>query len=78
MQVKQQIRGLYLGNIPFRGVITEMRPLTVRTDGCFVYFVALSEPVTVFGEQRDSLVVNAKFDGSPSSYTRYTDSISAA
>jgi hypothetical protein len=72
MQVNQPVTGNYMGQ-EFSGVIAEMRALTVKTDGCFEYMVSLSEPVTVFGTERDSLCVYAKFDGTPSSYTRYSD-----
>lgn len=77
MQTSQQVSGLYLGSIPFRGVITEMRRLTVKTDCCFEYMIDLLEPVTVYGEQRSNLVVFAQFDGAPSSYTKFTDSLVA-
>lgn len=78
MQTNQQVSGLYLGSVPFRGVITGMRRLSVKTDDCFEYIIDLLAPVTVYGEQRNDLVVFAKFDGTPSSYTKYTDSLQAA
>ena len=77
MQTNQQVSGTYCG-AAFSGVITEMRRLTVKTDGCFEYMVKLAQPVTVFGLERYSLCIHAKFDGTPSSYTKFTDSLEAA
>lgn len=77
MQTNQQVTGTYCG-AKFSGVIAEMRRLTVRTDGCFEFTVALDQPLTVYGHTRDTLVVHAKFDGTPSSYTKHTDSMEAA
>ena len=77
MQVNQQVSGTYCGSI-FSGVIAEMRRLTVKTDGCFEYIVKLNAPMTVYGHERDTLVVYAKFDGSPSSYTKFEDKMEAA
>jgi hypothetical protein len=77
MQVNQQVSGNYCG-AKFSGVIAQMRRLTVRTDGCFEFMVSLAEPLTVYGHTRDTLCINAKFDGTPSSYTKYTDSLEAA
>ena len=77
MQTNQQVSGTYCG-AAFSGVITEMRRLTVKTDGCFEYMVKLAQPVTVFGLERDSLCIHAKFDGTPSSYTKHADSMEAA
>lgn len=55
----------------FEGVITDKRSITVKTDGCCVFMVNLSKPVTVHGLERDSLCVHARFDGTPSSYSRF-------
>lgn len=77
MEATQQVRGTYMGN-EFNGVITAMRRLTVKTDGCFEYMIKLAQPVTVFGTERDSLCLYAGFDGEPSSYTKYTDRLVAA
>lgn len=77
MQANQQVTGTYCG-AKFSGVIAEMRRLTVHTDGCFEFMVKLSHPLTVYGHTRDTLCINAKFDGSPSSYTKHTDSMVAA
>lgn len=77
MQTNQQVTGTYCG-AKFSGVIAEMRRLTVRTDGCFEFIVKLAQPLTVYGHTRDTLLINAKFDGTPSSYTKYTDSMVAA
>ena len=72
MQTTQQVTGTYCG-AKFSGTISEMRRLTVRTDGCFEFMVKLSEPLTVYGETRDMLCIYAKFDGTPSSYTKHLD-----
>jgi hypothetical protein len=77
MQTNQQVTGRYCG-AEFSGKIVEMRLLTVKTDGCFEYTVQLDKPLTVYGQERDVLLVNAKFDGSPSSYTKYSDMLEAA
>ena len=77
MQTNQQVSGTYCG-AEFLGVITEMRRLTVKTDGCFEYMVKLAYPVVVYGHERNSLCVYAKFDGTPSSYTKFADSLEAA
>lgn len=77
MQTNQQVRGIYCGT-QFGGVIAEMRRLTVRTDGCFEFVVKLPAPLTVYGHERDTLIVHAKFDGAPSSYTKFSDMLEAA
>jgi hypothetical protein len=77
MQVNQQVSGNYHG-IKFSGAIAEMRALTVRTDGCFEFMVKLAQPLTVYGTERDRLCIYAKFDGTPSSYTKFTDELAAA
>lgn len=78
MNAGQQIVGAYMGNIAISGKITEMRALTVRTDGCFEYMIDLDQPIMVFGEHRKNCIIHAKFDGQPSSYTKHTDWIKAA
>lgn len=78
MQVNQQVIGQYCAGIPFRGVITEKRSLTVKTDGCCEYMIHLEAPIEVFGEQRNKVCLYARFDGQPSSYTKHTDWIKAA
>jgi hypothetical protein len=77
MQVGQKITGAYLGDFEIKGTITELRRLTVRTDGCFEYMIDLDHPIVVYGEERKNCIINAKFDGSPSSYTKHTDWIKA-
>jgi hypothetical protein len=77
MEAGQQVSGEYYGQ-KFHGVITEQRALTVRTDGAFERFIDLSAPITVFGTERNSIVVYTKYDGSPSSYTKYSDSLQVA
>lgn len=78
MQVNQKVSGMYLGEIPFTGVIVASRALTVRTDGCMEFTVQLDAPVTAYGLRRDVILMNTKFDGSRSSYSRYTDCMAAA
>jgi len=73
MRVGTRVKGLYCGDIEFTGTIEEMRMLTVRTDGCFEFFVTLDQPVVYNGTERDTLVMYTKFDGSQSSYTRGTE-----
>ena len=77
MNTNQQVTGNYYG-APFSGVITSKRMLTVKTDGCFEFSVNLEKPITVFSQERDSILVYAKFDGSPSSYTKFRDELKAA
>ena len=77
MQVGQQVKGSYMGH-QFAGVIESQRPLSVPTDGAFERFVKLTAPIVVFGLERSTLVMFTKYDGSPSSYTRYSESMEAA
>lgn len=77
MQTNQQVIGSYMGT-PFAGVITEKRSITVKTDGCCEFMVTLTKPVTVYGLERYSLCVHAKFDGTPSSYSRFDSWMVAA
>ena len=63
--------------VAFAGTIDAMRALTVTTDGCFEYSISLDEPIVVFGTKRDHVLMYAKFDGTPSSYTRHTDHITS-
>lgn len=73
MQKGQKITGSYMGEMQISGFVTEMRPIYVKTDGCFEYMIDLDYPIVVFGESRTKCVIHAKFDGSPSSYTKFTD-----
>lgn len=77
MQVNQNVSGIYMGT-PFAGVITEKRSITVKTDGCCEFMVQLATPLTIFGLERDRLCVHAKFDGTPSSYSRFDSWLVAA
>ena len=77
MQVNQQVSGVYMG-IPFSGVVTEKRSITVKTDGCCEFMVQLAAPMTIFGLERDGLCVHAKFDGTPSSYSKFDSWMVAA
>ena len=76
MQTNQQVTGSYCG-AEFSGKILEMRRLTVKTDDCFEYTIQLDKPLTVYGYERDVLLMNAKFSGEPSSYTGFSDSLAA-
>jgi hypothetical protein len=78
MNKGQKIVGAYMGGIAISGTITDMRRLSVKTDDCFEYMIDLDSPIVVFGERRNRCIINAKFDGSSSSYTRHTDWIRAA
>ena len=77
MQVNQKVQGSYCGH-SFVGVIEEKRPVYVPTDGAFLHYVRLDEPMTIFGEARDVLCLYTKHDGSPSSYTKFSDWMRAA
>ena len=77
MQVNQQVKGTYCGT-SFVGVISEMRLLSVKTDGCFEFIVNLAKPITVFGKERGRICVYVKFDGTPSSYTNFSDFLQSA
>lgn len=77
MQVNQQVSGSYMGNA-FSGVITGKRSITVKTDGCCEFMVQLAAPMTIFGTERDSICVHAKFDGTPSSYSKFDSWMVAA
>lgn len=72
MDVGQKVTGNYLG-FQFDGVVSERRFLTVPTDGCVLHIITLETPMNIFGLERDELVVHTLYDGSPSSYTRYSD-----
>lgn len=76
MQSGQQVTGTYMGH-KFSGVVTESRSLTVNTDGCVEHMIDLDSPIIVFGTERTSLCVYCRWDGSPSSYTRFTDNMTA-
>lgn len=77
MKANDKVTGTYCG-AAFSGVITEMRCLTVKTDGAFEFSIDLDSPIVVFGETRNQVLMFAKFDGSSSSYTKHQDSLAAA
>jgi hypothetical protein len=77
-QVGQQVTGKYLGKIAFSGKLVDRRSLTVKTDGAVEYSVELDQPIVVFGTERNHVLMVAKWDGTPSSYTKFTDSLAAA
>ena len=77
MQAGQNVVGVYMG-FKFSGVITESRSLTVKTDGCVEHMIDLDSPIVVFGTERTQLCVYCRWDGSPSSYTKFTDRIALA
>lgn len=74
LRVGDQVEGVYVGHA-FRGRVEAARALTVKTDGAIEFLVSLAEPVEILGLKRDRILVMAKADGSPSSYTRHTDSL---
>ena len=73
-----RVAGFYCGNHAFAGPIAERRHLTVPTDGAVEYMIDLEAPIEVYGEVRSRLCLVAKHDGSPSSYTKFSDRIYAA
>jgi len=72
MQVGQKVSGKYCG-FDFSGCIVDMRELTVKTDGCFEFTIQLEKPMVIFGSERESILMNTKYDGTPSSYTKFRD-----
>lgn len=72
MKVNDKVNGSYC-NHEFSGTILQSRVLTVPTDGAFEFLVALNETVEIYGTIRDRLLVVTKYDGSPSSYTGYSE-----
>lgn len=78
MKTNQQVTGTYCGGHQFSGTIVQMRAITVPTDGAFEFSVKLDKPMTVYGWERDTLCMHTKFDGSPSSYSRFQDSMVAS
>lgn len=72
LRVGDQVEGVYVGHA-FRGCVAATRALTVKSDGAIEFMVELAEPVEIFGLKRDQILLVAKADGSPSSYTRHTD-----
>lgn len=78
MHTTQQVNGTYCGDHKFSGTIIAMRAITVPTDGAFEFVVKLDKPMTVYGWERDTLCMSAKFDGTPSSYSKFQDALEAA
>lgn len=73
--MKTKVTGKYMGEIAFSGIVIDRRSLTVKTDAAVEFTIKLDTPVTVFGLERDHLLMVTRFDGSPSSYTKFTDSL---
>lgn len=69
MQVGQQVSARHYEKT-FFGIIESKRALTVKTDGCFEYFIR-----TANGSLE---LIWAKWDGQPSSYNKFSDSLEAA
>jgi hypothetical protein len=66
MNTGTKIIGTYVG-FSIKGTITESRAITNHPD-CIEHHVALDAPVTVFGQDRDHVLVMTKWDGTPSNY----------
>lgn len=75
MKTNQQVVGTYCGGHKFSGTIVAMRAVTVKTDGAFEFTVKLDRPMKVYGWERDTLCMHAKFDGTPSSYSGFKDAM---
>lgn len=73
MNIGTKIKGKYLGKFDIIGEVIGIRDITVPTDGCWSHTIKLIEPIRVYGSLRDIVVMNTLYDGSPSSYTHFTD-----
>lgn len=73
MDTGKRVKGKYAGEFSFSGTVTTRRPVTVQTDGCWVHTIKLDEPLEVYGDIREIILVGTLYDGSPSSYVRYQD-----
>ena len=58
----QHIRGTYYG-MPYSGVVTSLRPHTMN-HAVLMLDVKLDAPISVFGLERDSMIVHASDRGS--------------
>lgn len=72
MKVNDKVKGSYC-NVTFSGTISYIRMITVPTDGAFEVTVILDEEVEIFSTIRERLLLVVKHDGSPSSYTGYSE-----
>jgi hypothetical protein len=69
----QRVSGSYDG-IAFTGVVSAARTLTVKTDAV-EHWISLDAPVTVFGEPRNMLICYTTWEGEPSAYVKFKDSL---
>lgn len=53
--VGEKVKGVYFGQ-PYTGVVTHARPHTMNMS--YKHHIELDSPVTVFGAQRDSIIVS--------------------
>jgi DNA topoisomerase IB len=77
LDVNQRVQATISG-ATFTGTIKEIRNLETRTDGCLEYRIKLDSPLTMYGTERTAMIVYAKYDGSPSNYTKFTEELKAA
>jgi hypothetical protein len=77
MNAGTKVAGMYMGQIPFTGAVVNSRGLLVQTDGAVEHTVVFDSPIIVYGMERTRGLVITTEDGSPSSYTKYTDKMSA-
>ncbi len=75
MKIGDRVKGKYSGNHVFSGQIHALRPVTVNTDGAILFDVEFDEPIEIYGKLRHGVVVCTLFDGQPSSYNKYSDSM---
>jgi hypothetical protein len=54
-RTNQRIRGMYLGQHEYDGVVSQSR---VKLGGTVQHAVDLLDPIIVYGEQRNSILVN--------------------
>jgi hypothetical protein len=54
-QVGEAVKGTYFGQ-PYQGVVSYARPHTMNNS--YKHHIALSAPITVFGTERDSIIVS--------------------
>ena len=57
----------------FTGVVEEVRPIYVPTDGCMQYTIILDKPMRVYGTEKSSVLMHTLPDGQASSYTGGSD-----
>ena len=73
MDIGTKIKGLYLGEFKIIGIIVDRRPIFIETDNCWIYSIKLTPPIEIYGKKKENILMNTKYDGTTSSYTRYSD-----